>query len=175
MQPRLCGVPDASSAQKLRGVLDLTIPGFGELHLRHLVVDYNGTLALDGELLPGVAERLMRLADALTLHVVTADTFGTARARLAGLPCTVVTLPHSEQAQAKCTYVESPNPREIVCVGNGRNDRLMLQAAAVGIAVVQGEGASADALAAADLVVPDICVALDLLVNPQRLLATLRT
>jgi soluble P-type ATPase len=155
-------------------MFEVSIPGFAVLRLKHLVLDYNGTLALDGELLPGVDERLRRLADSMTLHVVTADTFGTAGARLAHLPCELVVLPGDGQAQAKRSYVERLGASQAACIGNGRNDRLMLAAAALGIAVVQAEGASAEAVAAADVVAPDIRTALDLLLHPQRLVATLR-
>ena len=54
-------------------MIELTIPGRGEIHLQHLVTDVNGTLALDGTLLEGVARRLSGLRDRLTLHLLTAD------------------------------------------------------------------------------------------------------
>lgn len=155
-------------------MIELAIPGFADLRLQHLVLDYNGTLARDGELLPGVDERLRRLAQTMTLHVVTADTFGTAAARLAPLPAEVMVLPQDGQAPAKRRYVERLGAAQVACIGNGRNDRLMLAAVALGIAVVQDEGASAEAVAAADVVAPDIAAALDLLLHPQRLVATLR-
>ena len=56
-----------------------------------------------------------------------------------------------------------------------RNDRLMLKEAALGIAVILKEGASAESVAAADVVCTDIVAALELLQNPLRLIATLRT
>ena len=62
-----------------------------------------------------------------------------------------------------------------MAVGNGRNDRLMLKEAALGIAVLQAEGAAAEALLAADVVAPDILAALDLLLAPEGLIATLRS
>jgi soluble P-type ATPase len=61
-----------------------------------------------------------------------------------------------------------------VAIGNGRNDALMLKRAALGIAVVQTEGAATAALLAADLVTPGIIEVLDLLLHPDRLRATLR-
>ncbi|MGN2390166.1 HAD family hydrolase [Pelomicrobium sp. G1] len=139
----------------------------------HLVLDYNGTLALDGELLPDVRERLQRLSAALSIHVVTGDTFGTARARLAGLPCQLSILPQRGQAEAKRVYVEHLGAG-CACIGNGRNDHLMLKAAALAIAVVQQEGAWGDTLTSAQVIVRDIRDALDLLLYPQRLVATLR-
>jgi hypothetical protein len=64
--------------------MELAIPGFGRLRLEHLVLDYNGTLAVDGRPLPGVKTRLKRLARSLRIHVITADTFGKARSSLSG-------------------------------------------------------------------------------------------
>jgi soluble P-type ATPase len=155
-------------------MLQIQIPDLEPLRLEHLVLDYNGTLALDGELLAGVRERLERLASQLAIHVVTADTFGKAQSRLAGVACELSILPRHAQSEAKRTYVERLGASGCVCIGNGRNDRLMLEGAALAIAVVQQEGAYVETVAAADVVVPSIQDALDLLTNPQRLVATLR-
>ena len=155
-------------------MLTLSIPGFQVLELEHLVCDYNGTLARDGRLIEGVKDRLDRLAASLSLHVVTADTFGLARAALAGMDLRLTVLPPSGQDLAKAEYVKSIGAMRAVAIGNGRNDRDMLAMAALSIAVVGPEGAAPDTLTAADVVAPDILGALDLLVNPQRLVATLR-
>ena len=152
----------------------LDIPGFGRRDLAHLVLDFNGTLAEDGRLIEGVGERLRALARELAVHVVTADTFGRARDELAGLPVTVQVLAGSDQSLAKRKLVEELGAASTVCIGNGRNDRLMLAAAGLGIAVVQKEGASSEAIAAAPVVARDIREALDLLAHPRRLTATLR-
>jgi P-type E1-E2 ATPase len=153
----------------------LTVPVLGVAALHDLVLDFNGTLAVDGKLAPGVAERLVRLSEQLKIHVVTADTFGTARAALAGLPCTVHTLATSAQAEAKRDYVLRLGATTTACIGNGCNDVAMLRIAALAIAVLQGEGAAPQALMAAHVVAPGACEALDLLLQPLRLTATLRT
>lgn len=57
-------------------MIEITIPGCAPLELDHLVLDYNGTLGCDGDLLPGVRELLVRLGGHLDIHVVTGDTFG---------------------------------------------------------------------------------------------------
>jgi soluble P-type ATPase len=155
-------------------MLRLDIPGYGKRSLEHLVLDFNGTLAEDGRLLEGVRERLMRLSSDLALHVVTADTFGHAREALEGIPCDFRLLSGTGQSQAKRDLVDELGAEATACIGNGRNDRLMLAAAGLGIAVVQKEGASAEAIAAADVVARDVRDALDLLAQPRRLLATLR-
>jgi len=156
-------------------MINIAIPGYGAFELRHLVLDYNGTLAVDGELVPGVRDALSALAEELEVHVITADTFGRAGIELKGLPVNLTIVPESAQAEAKLAHVERLGAQSVFAIGNGRNDRLMLTAAAVGVAVVQGEGASAEAVASADIVVTSITDALDLLREPKRLMATLRS
>ncbi len=156
-------------------MMEIIIPGRGRLRLEHLVLDYNGTLACDGVLLDGVSERIADLSRKLSIHVLTADTFGNAREGLKGLPCEIVVLPPEDQAEAKERYVEGIGSEVTVCVGNGRNDRLMLGRAALGVAVVLEEGAAREALEAANVACNGIHSALDMLINPKRLVATLRS
>lgn len=150
------------------------IPGFGRLELTDAVCDYNGTLAADGLLIDGVHERIQRLSSELRVHVVTADTFGSAATQLQRLPCALVILDAENQAEAKRDFVQSLSAAHVVAIGNGRNDRMMLEAAALGIAVCGAEGAAAHVLQAGDIVVGRIVDALDLLLHPKRLMATLR-
>src|SRR5437879_2329703 len=70
-------------------VIEIQIPGGNTLRLAHGVLDFNGTLACDGRLRDGVAERLRLLASTIDLHVVTGDTMGTAREALRELPLSV--------------------------------------------------------------------------------------
>jgi soluble P-type ATPase len=155
-------------------MFDLTIPGFGRLEITDAVFDYNGTLAADGLLLEGVHERIRRLRSELRMHVVTADTFGSAARELQRLPCALVILDAENQAEAKRDFVQGLGAAHVVAIGNGRNDRMMLKTAALGITVCGIEGAAPEAAEAADVVVHHIVDALDLLLHPKRLLATLR-
>jgi soluble P-type ATPase len=156
-------------------MLEIDIPGYRMLRLAHLVLDYNGTLAHDGALIDGVKERLHALSDTLHLHIVTGDTFGKARDELIGIPCELVVLPAEGQGRLKRQYIQQLGCETTVCVGNGRNDRLMLEEAGLSIAVVQAEGAAVQAVLAATVLSPDILAALDLLTHPLRLIATLRS
>lgn len=151
------------------------IPDFGRLELHHLVTDYNGTLALDGILHAGVPARLKELARDLTIHVITADTFGLASKQLEGLPVRLTVIPAENQAFTKLKYVEELGAKSVVAFGNGRNDRRMFGAVALSVALLQEEGLARVALLEADLVSPSIQDALDLLVNPERIKATLRS
>jgi len=156
-------------------MITLDIPGYRQLILKHLVLDYNGTLAVDGRLAAGAGSLLVRLAATIDIHVITADTFGKVREGMADIPCTVSVLPAGQQDQAKLDYVTELGVFEAVCMGNGRNDRLMLKAAGLGVAVVLAEGAAAETIMAADIVCKNITDALDLLLNPLRVTATLRS
>ncbi|HOV87038.1 MAG TPA: ATPase P [Syntrophobacteraceae bacterium] len=157
-------------------MLEIHIPGDDRpMNLSHLVLDYNGTVACDGRLISGVRERLETLSAGLEIHILTADTFGSVHEALAGIPCRLSIIPRQEQAQAKLRYVERLGPNSCVCVGNGRNDERMLREAVLGIAVVQTEGAAVTAVLAADVVTSGILDALDLLLHPLRLMATLRS
>lgn len=162
-------------------MIEVDIPGFRKLQLHHAVFDFTGTLAAGGQRLPGVAERLTALSRLLTARVLTADTFGVVDQELG--PCLTTGLilqkippemgPRSE-AEWKRQVVEELGAGQTVAVGNGNNDYLMLQAAAVGIAVIEGEGCAVMALRHADLVVTRATDALDLLLDARRLKATLR-
>lgn len=156
-------------------MITVDIPGYRPMQLEQLVMDYNGTLAVDGEVAPGVAPALEVLAPQLTIHVVTADTFGLAADRLAGLPVKLSVLPPGDQDVAKRNYVNALGAVGTVAIGNGRNDRQMLKAAGLGIGVILDEGAAFETLAAADIVCRGIVPALELLVHPLRLKATLRS
>ncbi len=155
--------------------MEIIIPGFKHLCLDNLVLDFNGTLACDGHLLEGVKERLETLSRSLAIHVLTADIFKTVMDQTVSISAKVTVIPRNDEARAKADYVRRLGCARTAAVGNGRNDRLMLREAALGIAVIQGEGAAKEALLAADVVTTDILAALDLLLKPNRLTATLRS
>ena len=155
-------------------MLEIEIPGFGSIKLKHLVSDFTGTLSVDGKLLPGVEERLNRIADFLSIHVLTSDTFGTARSALKKIHCSTTVLKGKYHDIQKEEFVENLGSNSVVAFGNGNNDRKMLRTARLGIAVTEGEGCAIDILMAADINVNKICDGLDLLLNPKRCKATLR-
>lgn len=155
-------------------MLAVDIPGFADLRLEHLVLDFNGTLAVDGELVPGVATLVRELSPVLQIHVVTADTFGSAVQQLSDLPVRLVVLGTANQADAKLDLIDKLGRQRVVAIGNGRNDRKMLAAAGLGLCVLQGEGTAGEAVAAADAITCGILDALELLIHPLRLTATLR-
>jgi len=155
-------------------MLSIDIPGTGIFEISHLVLDFNGTLAKDGELILGVAEKTALLEKQLKIHVITADTHGTVQKKLADVSCTLHIITPDAQDMAKQAYIQGLGERGVVAIGNGRNDGLMLQQAAIGIGIIQSEGCRIEVLHQADVVCTNILDALDLLLNPVRLQATLR-
>ena len=154
--------------------MTIIIPGYCRLTLRHLVMDYNGTLAVDGNLIEGVKELLAELAVNVQLHVVTADTFGNAKENLVGVNCSLKILMSEDQQLEKAEFVRELGEESVVAIGNGLNDALMLKDAALGIALIQKEGVSTETFLNSDIVCKSIIDALELLTNQKRLIATLR-
>ncbi len=143
----------------------------GARTFRRLVLDYTGTLSLDGDLLPGVPERLRELAEEVQVNIVTADTFGTVRETTRDLPVEVRVI---RDGKEKSDLVSAMGAGEVIAVGNGRNDVPMMKVAGLSVAVVGPEGAAGELLTAADVVTRDIRDALDLIRHPLRVKATLR-
>jgi len=135
------------------------------------VLDLNGTLTNRGELIEGVTERLARLGARLEVHVLSADTFGTLATVTADLGARVHAVATGEE---KARQVAALGADRCAAIGNGANDAAMLDAAALGIAVVGPEGAAASAVRSADVVCASILDALDLLLDERALVATLR-
>lgn len=155
-------------------MIELDIPGQRTLRLSHLVCDVSGTLTLDGRLMDGLIRPLNMLRDRLELHLITADTHGKQAEIDQVLNLHAVRLQPGDEASQKADFVRSLGAEEAVAIGQGANDAKMLEVAGLGIAVLSREGLSRETLMAADLVVPDIFAALELLEKPMRIVATLR-
>jgi P-type E1-E2 ATPase len=155
-------------------MIELNIPGRGVIQLEHLVCDVNGTLALDGQLIEGVASALSRIADRLTVHLLTADTHGRQEFIDQQLGLQAVRILPGNESQAKAEYIRQLGAQHVAAIGQGMNDAGMLRQAVIGIGLISPEGVATEALLAADLIVLDIHAALALLENPMRLVASLR-
>jgi P-type E1-E2 ATPase len=155
-------------------MIELHIPGRGVLQLEHLVCDVNGTLAVDGQLIEGVARGIRTLRDRLQIHLLTADTHGRQALIDQQLGLTAVRISPGDEAGQKAEYIRKLNPAQVVAIGQGANDAGMLKEAALGICVLSVEGVAVEALLSADLLAPTIQAAFELLEKPLRIVATLR-
>lgn len=155
-------------------MITIPIPGRGDLHLEHLVMDMNGTLAVDGILIAGVADLVIMLKQQLEVVVVTADTHGGGAQLERDLAVRAIRLSRGKEAEQKRDYVLQLGAERCAAVGNGANDAGMLKVAALGICVLGPEGSSIAALTNADIVARTILEALDLLLHTARIAASLR-
>jgi soluble P-type ATPase len=155
-------------------MIEIDIPGFGLVRVKNLVSDFTGTLSVDGMLLPEVEAQLNKLSKMMQIHILTADTFGNARAALKDVNCELHILSGENHDVQKEGYVNKLGAESVIALGNGNNDRKMLKAAKIGIAVMESEGCAVDAIMAADILVRAALDGLELLLNTKRCKATLR-
>lgn len=155
-------------------MISVSIPGGSEYTLRRMLLDINGTICRDGVLLPGVKERLCELRERLAITLLSSDTFGTAAQLAEELGLDLFKVNPESGGQDKLDYLLAGDPETTVAVGNGANDALMLQKAALSICVLGEEGTAVTALLNSDVAVREINDAFDLLLSPRRLIATLR-
>jgi len=151
------------------------ISGFGELTIKNLVFDFNGTIARNGELISGVIDELKFLADEFDVYVITADTFGTVKESLHDADIKLKILTESNGTNEKKEFVKSLGSNHTIAIGNGMNDLGMLEEARIGICVIGYEGAATKALLTSDIAVVHIMDAISLIKKPKAMKATLRT
>ena len=154
-------------------MIKIEIPGRAELEIEHVIFDVNGTLALDGNLLPGVPELIKDLGKLIEIHLLTADTHGKQKEIDRRLGLNAVRINKGDEALQKAEYLLNLDGAT-TAIGQGANDSLMIKEAEIGICVLSDEGASAETVLAADIIAPDIQSAINLLLHPKRLVASLR-
>lgn len=155
-------------------MFEVDIPGRRHYKLKNLVLDINGTLALDGNLDEATTSKIRDLKNLFDIYIVTAGTHGKLDQISESLGIDIHEIEASGEAEQKQEFVENLSSEKTISIGNGSNDALMLKKSAIGIAVIGGEGASTEAVFSSDVVVNNIADAFDLLLKPKRLIATLR-
>jgi len=160
--------------------IEINIPFFAEpLRITRIVSDYTGTLSLHGRLIPGVQDRLGKLQALVAIDVLTADSSGTAKVQLGGMPFLGVQIFQGAERHDvwKQAYAEKNNPAQIAAFGNGNNDVLLLKtvrdAGGLAVTVDNGEGCSVEAIQNANIFIVGIVNALDLLIERTWCKATL--
>jgi len=155
-------------------MIEINIPGWGDMEIENIVLDLNGTIATDGRIPPEVKEKIGSLADKVKIYILTADTQGMANEETKNMNVELVKIIEEDSNQGKFEFFKTLDLERTVAVGNGNNDQMILKEAGLGIAVLGEEGLSVSVIKNADIVVKDISDALDLFLKPKRLIATLR-
>lgn len=150
------------------------IPGREKIEIENVVLDYNGTIAVDGKVIEGAKELISKLRKYTNIYVLTADTYGTVREECSDIDAEVLTFPKENAGEFKREIVEKLNGQNTICVGNGYNDIPMFIKSILSIAVIEGEGASGKLLAYADIVTRSIIEALEIILNKNKVKAALR-
>ncbi len=151
----------------------IAVPGYGSLEVENVVLDLNGTVTESGDFIAGVLDALQALrAQGFKIYILSGDTRGNLGQTFGHAPGIEAVV--TKTALEKKTFVESIGPDHTVCVGNGNIDVEMFKVAKVSICTVQAEGATTKAMLQADIVVTHIKHAIGILLDPDKLIATLR-
>jgi len=155
-------------------MISVSIPGWGDIDIEYLVIDYNGTVALDGKPKAGVKELMEKISRYIKLFIITADTYSNIDSEGNTIGFRIIKVGKETSGKEKAKIIRELGPEKVVAIGNGNNDASMLKEAALGIGVIGEEGCASSIFKEADLVVKDVADALGIILHPERLVATLR-
>ncbi len=148
------------------------IPGRNDLTINTIILDLNGTLQDKGVVVVGVKERLHKLKE-LGFGIVffTGNTRNDADEISKSLE---IEWRLAKDAEAKAEIAKEFKVETCATIGNGKIDVLLMKECALSICVMQKEGASRDAMLASEIWCQSINDALDLFIDKNSLIATLR-
>lgn len=148
----------------------LEIPGYDQFHIKNIIFDYNGTIANDGKLLD-IKAQLETLSQSFDVYILTGDTYGNVKKQF---HMTDIQLIQTKTGVEKGEFIDQLDPKTCIAIGNGTIDKVMMKKSALAIAVIGHEGCSTQAILNSDLLVKSIEEAISLIVNPIKLVATLK-
>ncbi|MCX5799451.1 MAG: HAD family hydrolase [Proteobacteria bacterium] len=155
-------------------MISVSIPGWGDIDIEYLVVDYNGTCALGGKLKEGVKEIMERISRYIKVFIITADTYDNIDSEGNTIGFSIIKVGKEGSGKEKARIIRELGPEKVVAIGNGANDAMMLREAALGIGVIGEEGCANALIKEADLMVKSIIDAFNIILHPERIVATLR-
>jgi len=155
-------------------MINIEIPGYGNLHIKNVLIDYNGTIASEGKLIPSLKNIIEKLSKKVNLYVITADTFGTVSKEIENFPIEIIKIEKENERQQKVEALKKLGSQNTISYGNGNNDKLIIKESVIGICIMGDEGCSRETLEEADLVINSIEKGLLLLLDENKLKATLR-
>ncbi len=152
--------------------MEFDIPGLKKLTIKTIILDLNGTLSVGGSVPEGVKPRLDELKkQGYRVVFFTGNTRNDADQLAANLG---IDWKLAKNATDKRDLALTMKPKTCASIGNGRIDLELMKAVALRIVTLQSEGVHVETLLNSDIIIPTITDALDLFLDPQRLIATLR-
>ncbi len=153
----------------------LDIPGKGKMTIENVVLDFNGTIAYDGTIKNGIREKIEKMHEmGINIYILTADTYHQAAEQCKDMPVTLEIFDVDNAALSKREIVNNIDSKVTMTIGNGNNDVEMFEESILSVAVIGDEGCAVKAIFAADIITNNIDDAIDLILNPHRIKATLR-
>lgn len=144
-----------------------------KLILNKIVIDLNGTLTIKGKIIKGVKEKIRRLKkEGFEIFILTGDARGNSKkiAKELGVNCLIAT-----NSKEKAKIMKTLNPKECVAIGNARIDIGMFKNAKIRILTLQAEGIHTKVIPYVDIIIPSILDALDLFIDKNSFLATMKS
>lgn len=156
-------------------MISTNIPGHKIIEVKNVVFDFNGTIAEDGILIPGVEKLIKELVqNDIKVYVLTADTNGSVKKQCVELPVEIEIFDRENASMCKKEIVERIGGENTVSIGNGKNDIEMFKSSILSIAIIGKEGCYSKTFIESDIVVKSIIDAIELILKPNRLRATMR-
>jgi soluble P-type ATPase len=143
-------------------------PGLDPLEIESVLLDFDGTLAIDRRVHPKAKDKINLLSKRTNIYVLTTQKKELIEERLRKVKAEIIYLAEGDSSRRKLDLLRQLGPSRCVAIGNGMDDAAMIQGAAIGICVIGKEGSSGEAMKNADLVFADILDALDFLLKPLR-------
>ena len=154
-------------------MISILRPGMESLDIHFVLIDFEGTLAMDGRVHPKAKDKVNLLSKRATIYILTKSNREKVEETLRKMKVEILYVTEGDSSQQKLNVLQRLGPHQTAVIGNGLDDVRIVEQAGLGICVIGKEGSSAEAVAKADLVVTNVVDALDFLLKPLRQRATL--
>ena len=154
-------------------MISIQRPGMEDLDIHFVLIDFEGTLAMDGRVHPKAKDKVNLLSKRASIYILTKSNREKVEETLRKMKAEILYVAEGDSSQQKLNVLQRLGPHQTAVIGNGLDDGQIMEQAGLGMCVIGKEGSSAEAMAKADLVVTHVLDALDFLLKPLRQRATL--
>jgi soluble P-type ATPase len=148
-------------------------PGQDPIEIEFILIDFEGTLALDRRVHPKAKDKINLLSKRTRIYIMVKAEKEMVEEKLKKVKAEILYTAEGETSKRKLQLLHQLGAAKTVAIGNGMDDAPILEEAALGICVMGKEGTSSEAFIKSDVVVSNILDALDFLLKPLHQKATL--